>query len=133
MTAFATSDDFLDRVDNFFIDQVAAPAGGGGPDTARITTALDDATAQLEGWLARVPDDRRPDAAKLLADCVVVALYLLTLNRPPADFEGIKAAYDDTIAFYRDLAAEASGGPAASGASSRPSPVFDDDSLEGFV
>ncbi len=132
MPAFATSSEFLDRVDDRFVDQLAAPSGGM-PDAARITASLDDATAELEGWMARIPSERRPADALLKLHCVKIALYLLTLNRPVADFDQIRKAYEDVIAFYQGLVAEAQGAAAGGGRSERPCPAFDDDSLEGFV
>lgn len=131
MTAFATVAEFLARIDNRFVDQLAAPAAGA-PDEVRITAALDDATAELEGWLGRIPEDRRPVAGTLRVHCVKVALYLLTLNRPVADFESIRAAYVDTIDFYKSLVVDA-GSAGSGGTSTQPCPAFDDDSLEGFV
>lgn len=137
MPTLATSDEFLDRVDDVFLEQLSEPAGGGGPNVARITAALEDASAEIEKWLARAPTEQRPTDEALRGDCVRVALYYLTLNRPVADIEQIYKAYKDVIRFYEGLVktAEDAGSAAGdgSGRASRPCPAFDDDTLKGFV
>lgn len=131
---YATSAEFLARVDDAFLNQLAAPDGGGAPDAARITVALEDATAELDGWLARVPPGRHPGAETLRAHTIKVALYLLSLNSPVADIDQVRQAYVDTIDFYRLLVEEANGSSAGGGGRSEaPCPAFDREKLKGYV
>lgn len=131
---YATSVEFLDRVDDVFLHQLAAPDGGGAPDAARITIALEDATAELDGWLTRVPPGRHPAAETLRAHAIKVALYLLTLNTPVTDVDQIRLAYLDTVEFYKALVEEANGSSAGGGGRSHlPCAAFDDETLKGYV
>lgn len=130
--SYATSAEFLARVDARVLEQLAAPVGGA-PDEARITTALDDASAELDGWLGRLPERRRPSDSTLRIHTIKVALYLLTLHRPEADFDPIRQAYADTIAFYQALVSDPDPATGVGGASDAPCAVFDDDSLDGLV
>lgn len=129
---FLTSTEFLARVDDVFLNDLAAPLGAA-PDETRITASLDDATAELEGWLARIPSERRPADDLLKLHCLKVGLYLLTLNKPGEEFDQIRTAYQDVIKYYEGLVAEAQGAAAGGGRSNCPDPAFDDDSLKGFV
>lgn len=102
---------------------------------ARIQRALDDASAELEGYKPRVPSAHWPAAATLRTHEVKVATYLLTLDRPGKEFESIRNAYTDTIAFYAALSAPnpAGGQPPLEIGATIPSPVFNDRSLKGFT
>lgn len=134
MPAFATAAEFLERVDEYFIDQLAA-RDGGAVDETRITHALEDASAEMELWLLRVPSSRQPSDDTKRIHCIKVALYLMTLNRPVADFDQIRTTYEDTRKEYLALAEE--GADAASsasmGKSNNPCPAFTDKTLKGLV
>lgn len=129
--AYATSAEFLGRVDATVLEQLVAPDSGA-PDETRITTALEDASAELDGYLPRISESRRPGTALLRLHAIKIALYLLTMHRPVADFDSIRKAYEDTIAFYTGLIADPDPAPIG-GTSDAPYPVFDDDSLKGLV
>lgn len=107
------------------------------PDLVRIANALDDATAELEGYVPRIPEAHRPSDATKRIHCIKVATYLLTLSLPSGkEFETIRNAYTDTIAFYTsaiEQANAAAGTPPASVVGCAPPPVFTPDTLKGFT
>src|SRR5690554_5218913 len=70
---------------------------------ARVQRALEDATGELEGYLDQIPAGKRPREATLVTHCCKVAVYLLTLDRPGGEYEQVRNAYTDTIAFYQRL------------------------------
>lgn len=132
---------FLARIDPRWISDLTSALDGSAPDSPasepRIQAALDDATGELDGLLLRVPAGHRPGADTLRVHCHKVALYLLTLNRPGKEFEQIRNAYTDTMAFYQsllDAAAAASAGGASPAESTAviPDKVFTSDALRGF-
>lgn len=136
--AFATVVEFLARIDARYVrdlttasaDDAEAP-----PDEARIQAALDDASAELRTYFPSISAARLPDADGMRVHCTKVATYLLTLDRPGKEYEQIRNAYTDTIAFYRELAlATAAEGatPPMKGAACAPCPVFTRDNLKGF-
>lgn len=138
--SFATVEEFLARVDASIVGPLlGVPDGGtiGAPEEARVQAALDDATAELEGYKPRISTDRWPAAPTLLIHTVKVGMYLLTLGRPGAEFEQIRNAYTDTIKFYTDAVAAADAGGGASspleGSAVIPEPVFNEKTLKGFV
>jgi len=104
---FATVEQFLGRFDERFVAQLTS-ANGTAVDTVRVSSALTDATAELQGYLARIPAGRHPDAATLRVHAIKVATYLLSQGRPGKEFESIRNGYTDTIAFYKDILAEVS-------------------------
>lgn len=135
--SFATTADFLARIDESIVGPLlGVPRGGsiGPTETARIQAALDDSTAEITSYQPRMPAQHWPAADTLLVHCVKVAMYLLTLGRPGKEFEQIRNAYNDTIAFYKDaITASAGGGPPVEGSAVAPDPVFTDEAFEGFV
>lgn len=106
------------------------------PDEAKIATALDNATAELEGYVPRIPEAHRPsDATKRVHACKV-ATYLLAAAKSGKEWESIRNGYTDTIAFYTSLIeqtnAQGASPPAQVGARI-PSPVFTPGTLRGLT
>lgn len=136
--SFATVAEFLARLDPQVAQDLSAASGAEEPDQARLQAALDDATAELQGYLPRVPTAHLPTPETLRVHCVKVATYLLTLSRPGKEFEQIRNAYADTIAFYKGLTEPVggdSGGASAplGGSACVPESAFNDQSLKGLA
>lgn len=134
--AFATSSEFLARVSPEYVKDLVSDELTGGVDEARVTRALEDATAELLGYKPRVPASYWPGPDTLRTHCCKVALYMLSLDRPAKEWESIRNAYTDTIEFYKGLIADAhaaGGAPPVAGVGSAPAPVFTDRSLKGFT
>lgn len=132
---FASVAEFLGRFDERFVAQLTS-ADGQTADETRVAAALDDASAELRGYLGRIPADKHPDAETLRVHAIKVATYLLAQNRPGKEFESIRNGYTDTIAFYKGLvdAAEQTNAAATLGVSSSgPCPTFNRYSLKGLV
>lgn len=130
-----TVEDFLARFDAAMAADVA-PGEGGAVDEERVARALADAAGELEGYVDRLPEAHRPRTATLRVHQLKVATYLLTLNRPGKEFEQIRNAYTDTIAFYTQALAAAAaggGGPPIAVTTNGPTPIFTDSSLKGFT
>lgn len=132
---FASVAELLGRFDERFVAQLTSEDGQTADET-KIAAALDDASAELRGYLGCIPSDRQPDADTLRVHAIKVATYLLAQGRPGKEFESIRNGYTDTIAFYKGLvsAAEATGAAATLGVSSSgPCPTFNRHSLKGLV
>lgn len=131
---YATAEQFLARLDEKFAAQLTT-ATGATVDTVKVSTACADATAELYGYVRRIPEDSRPDEDTLRIHCIKVALYLLSMGRPGKEFDSIRNAYNDTIAYYKELLTAASTQVTAPlGVSSdAPAAVFTDTALSGFV
>jgi phage gp36-like protein len=135
MPALATVQELLGRLSASYVEQLVT-AVDGGVDEDRVRRALEDASAELGGWLPRIPAALRPSAATLRVHCIKVAVYLLSLDRPGAEFEQIRNAYEDTISFYRSLeerAGAAASAESGTGAAARPEPAFSERTLKGLV
>jgi phage gp36-like protein len=100
--AYASTQDLVDR---FGAEELAARTdrdGGGQIDAAVVARALEDASAEIELYLAAryaVPVDPAP--AHLVQICADIARYRLWQPVPP---EGIRQAYQDAVRALRDLA-----------------------------
>jgi phage gp36-like protein len=131
---FATAQDLLDRIDEVLLAQLTS-ANGTTTDTVKLTNAVADASAVLNGYLRRVPRDSQPDADTLKTHCVTVALYYLAIGRPGKEFESIRNGYNDVIAFYKDLVAAAQSTVTSplGLAGSAPPEVFSEPAMSGFV
>jgi phage gp36-like protein len=130
-----TVEQFLGRFEASYVRQLLGLTAGAAIDEARLLRAIDDAVAELDGYAAQLAPEKQPSAATRRVHEVKVATYLLTLNRPGAEFEQIRNAYTDTIAFYTSqiAAAVASGGTPLAVTTNNPTPVFNDDTLKRFV
>jgi len=129
---YATVDEFRGRIDDLFAAQVTSKVGT--IDPARIQRALEDASAELDGYLPRVPAGMRPGAATLRIHAIKIAFYLLTGGRPGKEFESVRNGYVDTITFYRELiSGAASSSSPITPAADAPPEVFTPSSLKGFV
>lgn len=134
MDPYLTVEEFLARLDERFAAQLTSSSGTT-VDPAKVSTACADATGELWGYVRRIPEDSRPDATTLRLHAFKVALYLLSMNRPGKEFETIRNAYNDTIAFYRELltASTAQVTSPLGVSSEAPAPRFTDAAFRGFV
>jgi phage gp36-like protein len=133
--SYGTVEEFLGRLDAAYVTQLTTATPEGDVDEARVQRALDDATAELDGYLPRLPIEKRPGAPTLRLHCFKVTTYLLTLDRPGKEYEQIRNAYTDTIEFYKALLAEAqsTAGSPLGVSSEAPDPAFTDETLSGLV
>ena len=135
MPAFATSAEFLSRIDARYVEDLVA--GDATAAEVRVTRALEDASDELRAYQPRIPARFWPAAATLRVHAIKVAIYNLTLDRPGKEFEQIRNAYNDVIAFYTGLIAEAANASAnatpTGGKACRPPSVFNDQTLKRFV
>jgi phage gp36-like protein len=131
---YATAEQFVARLDERFAAQLTS-ADGTTVDAVKVSTACADATAELYGYVRRIPEDSRPDEDTLRVHCIKVALYLLSMGRPGKEYDSIRNAYNDTIAYYKELltAATAQVTSPLGVSSDAPAAVFTDASLRGFV
>lgn len=130
-------DEFLARIDERYISDLVGVLEDQSVDRARVERALGDAMGELEGYLPRLPAAHRPQESTLRVHQAKVAMYLLTLDRPGKEFEQIRNAYTDTIAFYTaqvgGAAAGAAGGAPIVGVAEHPPAVFTDAAFRGFT
>lgn len=136
--SFATVQQFRARFSERYLVQLLADSPATEPDQealdVRIQSALDDGTAELQGYLDQIPEGKHPRAATLVTHVCKVAVYLLTLDRPGGEFEAIRNAYTDTIAFYtRLLPTDPSAAPPVDASADAPPLVFTDDNLRGYT
>lgn len=137
---------FLARFDVDYVRQLVAPVESvvetdeerDARIAARVQKALDDAAGELDGWVLRLPESLQPPSTTRDVHQLKVAIYLLCLDRPGKDFEMIRNAYTDTIAFYQralDDAKSAAGGGSSpvEAKANEPCSVFNRRSLKGFV
>lgn len=144
MAAYATALDMVARYGEADLIRLTDRAGTlGGIDADVLTTALDDATAEINGWLAKRYADRLPFADPprvLTAHACTIAWY--RLQGAQAD-QGSERMHEAALRFLRAVArGEASLGDEDPGASqvSSPGPVIEEgpgrvmgrDSLKGF-
>ncbi len=124
--SFATVAEFLLRFDALFVAQLTS-IDDLAANESRVGLALDDATAEISGFLPRIPAARRPDAATRRVHCIKIAAYLLAQGRPGGEFESIRNGYTDTIKYYRDLVDSVESkdaSPPIEGSACAPPPVF---------
>lgn len=136
--AWATVEQWLARVDAKIAHDLTVEPDSlvPSPDVTKIGNALDDATAELEGFLPRIAEAHRPGDATKRIHCIKVATYLLSIGKSGKEYETIRNAYTDTIAFYTGLVEQTASQmaqPPAGVAAVVPAPVFTSDTLKGLV
>lgn len=141
----ATLTEAIDRVDTELLFDLTLKAPPTDPPTpeetatrdAKLTAALEDASAELLGYKPRIASAWWPDAETLRTHCVRVALYLLTLRRAGSGLQHVTTARDAVIKFYEDAVertAAAGGGGGGLGISyDAPDAVMTDDKLKGLT
>lgn len=100
--AYATSQEMIDRVGIDALTAVADRDGDGAVETEAITAALDDASADIDSYLAvryPLPLAQTPAAVKRV--CFDIAMYHLSGNRTT---EEVEKRYNNAIAWLRDVA-----------------------------
>jgi phage gp36-like protein len=113
-------------------------------NSAPIQTALDDASAEIDGYLdGRFTLPLSDPPAVLGRLCTDIAMYRMQVLRPLRDLADARQRYDDAIAMLTrvaageltlGLAADNQEPPAAAGAEATQGParVFSRDTLKGF-
>jgi phage gp36-like protein len=100
--AYAGTQDLVDR---FGSEELAARTdrdGGGRPDPEVVARALEDASAEIDLYLAaRYAVPVAPSPPQLAQLCCDIARYRLWQPAPP---EGVRLAYQDAVRALRDLA-----------------------------
>jgi phage gp36-like protein len=102
--AYATVDDLLKRYDRHRLAELTTD-NGRDPDETALAVALADASAEVNGYLARrhtTPLSPVPEVIVRLT-CVVAVYNLATLQRD-RDIEDISRRYEHAIAFLRRVA-----------------------------
>jgi len=83
---------------------VAQLTGTDTPDEAALERALDDASAEMDGYLGSryaLPLPAVPDVLRRL--CIDIAMYRLMSLRALGDLEDARQRYEDAIRFLKDL------------------------------
>ena len=137
--AYATEQDLIDRFGTDELLEIADRDDDQVIDTTVVAKALEDAGELIDGYVGKRYDlplsSTPPRLVKLAAD---IARYFLYKDSPT---EAVEKAYDDAVAFLRDVAAgkavlDISGSePAPAGdeiLTSGPDRVFTSDTLEGL-
>ena len=99
--AYATQQEMSDRVGADDLALVADREGDGALDTAAITGALDDATAEIDSYLAArygLPLAEVPATVKRV--CIDMAMYHLSGNKTT---EEVEKRYQRAVAWLRDV------------------------------
>jgi phage gp36-like protein len=139
--AYATLDDLETRFGRDELAERTDRAGGDVIDAAVVARALDDASTQIDLYLAgRYAVPVTPPPAQLVQLACDIARYRLW---QPAPSEGVRQGYEDAIRTLRDLAegravlagAAAPATPAAGGPVRIDSPgrVFARDQLQDYT
>lgn len=101
--AYATAQELIDRVGEDALYGVADRDADGLIDTPTVERALDDASAEIDSYLAvRYPLPLATVPAALMRTCCDLALYHLSGNRTT---EEVEKRYRNAIAWLRDLSA----------------------------
>lgn len=101
--AYATQQDIIDRVGLDALTAVADRDGSGAAETEAVDAALDDASADIDSYVAvRYPLPLTSTPATLKRVCVDIAMYHLSGNRTT---EEVERRYNNALAWLRDLAA----------------------------
>lgn len=115
--AYCTLDDLRNAApEQDFID-LTDFEGAGLASEPRMQAAIDDAEAEINGYLGtryKLPLAQVPSLLK--GACVDVALYLLYSRRQPEPPEAVRTRYEDRMKFMKDVAA----GKATLGISEEP-------------
>jgi len=139
---YLTAQDMTDRFGESFIADVTARNDAPGViDTGTLETAVEDAVAIVESYVAGLYDPATPPRA-LTVHAAAIAWYRL-LGARAAGFDGAKEGHDAAIAFLRQVRrGEASLGDETPADSARgkdqapqvsaPDATFTRDSLKGF-
>lgn len=113
--AYATTADLDGAYGVERIDMLADMRGLGVRDAVKITRALDDASALIDGYISQRYALPLPSVPAVLREaCLSITVYKLATD-PAALAEDMRARYEDALRFLRDVA----GAKAALGLSTR--------------
>jgi len=99
--AYATQDDMTGRFGQPEIAQITDHEKGTSIDEAVLDAALDDATSEMDGYLATrhtLPLESPPEI--LVRICCDIARYFLYQDQPT---DTVQSRYDNAIRFLRDV------------------------------
>lgn len=102
--AYASAKDLRDRYPERDLIQLT-DEDGETLDCSRLTRALDDASAEIDGYLQgrySLPLHQAPEHLALLA--CDIAMYRLQVLRPLGDIEDARARYEDALRYLRQVA-----------------------------
>jgi phage gp36-like protein len=103
--AYATQTDITDLYGIDTLDRLADRDGDGTADAAKVSRALDDASALIDGYIAmRVTLPLSPIPAVLRNLCVDIAMYRLATDAGLLS-EDARQRYEDAVRFLRDVSA----------------------------
>jgi len=104
-TTYCDMDDVLDQLDEATLIQLTDDEDAGGPNSARLTRAINDAEALIDSYCGArysVPFGTVPAIVRKIA--VEIAIYNLYARRQGAP-EGRKERYEEAVSFLKDVAA----------------------------
>ncbi|MDD2870122.1 phage protein Gp36 family protein [Neomegalonema sp.] len=120
--AYASAQDMIDRFSAQQLREVADPENVAEIRAEALARALEDASAEIDGYLEgryRLPLPKPPPSLRLLA-CDIAMYRLLTLRQIDA-MEDQRKRYEDALRFLRSIAkGEINLGPAPSGETVTP-------------
>lgn len=98
---YATAQELIDAAPEHL---VANLTGTETPDTVAIERALEDATAEIDGYVGSRYTLPLPSVPSVLRRiCIDIAMYRLMNLRALGDLEDARQRYEDAIRFLKDL------------------------------
>ena len=105
MPAYATQQNIIDTYGNDVLVVAADRDGDGNADAGVVDEALNQATAEMDSYIAVKYELPLPSVpAVLVPQCVDIALYRLSLDAN-AMTEEIRQRYEDAVAWLKAIAA----------------------------
>jgi phage gp36-like protein len=105
MTAYATASDLQERYPDARLAEVSNAAGTS-ITTAKLTTACQDATAEIDSYLGRRYTLPLPTVPAVLERvCCDIAIYRLFALLPRESVDDARKRYEDAIKWLEDVAA----------------------------
>lgn len=98
---YATSEELIGSTQPYLVSQLT---GTEEPDTVAIDRALDDASAEIDGYVGSRYSLPLPTVPEILRRiCIDIALYRLMNFRSVGDVEDSRKRYEDAVRFLKDL------------------------------
>ena len=101
---YSTTEEFLGSAPEHLLIELAGNLETNEPDTTAIERALNDASAEIDGYIGSrypLPLSTVPDSLRRI--CNDIALYRLMNLRAMGDIEDARGRYKDAISFLKDI------------------------------
>ena len=100
--SYATPAQLIESTQEYLVAQLTGSADT--PDETIIERALDNASAEIDGYIGSRYNLPLPSAPEVLKHfCIDIALYRMMSLRPLGDIEDARKRYEDAIRFLKDL------------------------------